>query len=422
MTDARQPAPTLRTTVGLPPPIEPPPATSLLGQWRRVGGPLLVLRVLGQGAEFGAFVVLARRLGAASFGRLAVAFLICRYAGLVADWGASVRGARDVVLTGDTHGLGGLVRLRTGISLSLTAAYLVTAFATGNGALAPLGVAIASRGMSRDWIALGQHRGHHAGLPAIVQGLTMLAAALAVHSEAGGATAVALGYSAAGLLSIAINRLGDTAGPGSVSLNGWMLVAVLADQVTASTDTVLLAALRDTREAGIYAAMYRIPGAWITVIGLSVVGLVPVTSRALRDRPETLARLRRQSVRVGAIGAAVVVATVPVAWILVPLLFGTAYESGRTALALLLLATGVSAMAAPLHPLYIALERDRALAAISLSAAGLNLVGNLLVIPQWGMEGAAATTLCAQTLLLFVLWRAIARAAGARGGTAADAD
>ncbi|HZN12916.1 MAG TPA: glycosyltransferase [Acidimicrobiales bacterium] len=393
------------------PPAEPPAETSLLGEWRRVGARLLLLRVAGQGTEFGGFVLLARELGASSFGRVAVAFLICRYAGLVADWGASVRGARDVAASGDTQGLHGLVGLRTRLSLAAAAIYIVVTVATGHAALAPLAMAIVGRGMARDWIALGRHHGARAGVPAIIQGSLLLVGGAIASTEQTASMVIAIAYAAALCASLFLNRLPRGGDANPASLNGWMLGAVLADQVTASTDTILLAAFHTAREAGIYAAMYRIPNAWITLVGLSVVGFVPLTARVLRDRPAAFAELRARALRTGFMAAAVIAATIPIAWLLVPTVFGDGYTAGRTPLVILLVATAVNALAASLHPLYIALQRDRGLAAISMAAAGLNLSANLVMIPLFGMTGAAATTLGAQVLLLILFWVAIQRAA-----------
>jgi O-antigen/teichoic acid export membrane protein len=104
------------------------------------------------------------------------------------------------------------------------------------------------------------------------------------------------------------------------------------------------------------------------------------------------------------IGGTLVAITIPLSYYVVPVLFGDAYRSGQVPLVILLAATAVSAAAAPLHPLYLALARDRALALVSGGAAGLNLVANLLVIPPFGMTGAASTTLAAQVALLLFFW------------------
>jgi O-antigen/teichoic acid export membrane protein len=379
----------------------------MASSWRRVGLPFTVLRVLGQGAEFVGFVVLARRLGAADFGRLSVAFLLCRYAGLVADWGASVRGVRDVAAGNRPEAIHALARRRFFVTLVLGAVYLAVTAGLGRWALVPLVVTIAARGLNRDWLALGRERGMLAGTPAAAQGLAIMAGAFLVHSNRWAAVPIAMGYGAATVISRLSNPLPRVTSTERVPVDGWLLIAVLADQIVASTDTVLLALLRSAREAGIYAAVYRIPNAWLTVIGLTVAGMVPATARALKSDATVVRQLRDRALRIGVISGVGLAATIPVSYFVVPVIFGDAYRPGRVPLMILLAATAVTVAAAPLHPIYISLARDRLQAGISVAAAALNLIANLAVVPLFGMNGAATTTLAAQLFLLLAFWRGV---------------
>jgi len=363
--------------------------------------------LVGQGTEFVAFVLLARRLGTADFGRLSVAFLACRYLGLVGDWGASVRGVRDVAAGRHPDSIRALDHRRRLVTAVLVAAALAGFTGFGRLALAPLVATIAGRGLNRDWLALGRERGVVAGLPPALQGMVVLGATSAAHGPFTAAEAIGVGYSLALVVSLGLNRLPEGTGQGDLRVDAWLLVAVLADQVTASTDTVLLAALRSASQAGIYAAIYRIPNAWLTVIGLLVLGVVPWTARSIAAEPERTGELRARAGRIGARAAAGILCTIPVSWWAVPRLFGTAYRPGQQPLAILLVATAMNAAAAPLHPIFLAVARDRLQAAIFLGAASLNIVGNLVFIPRWGMTAAASTTLAAQIVLLLAFWHGI---------------
>jgi O-antigen/teichoic acid export membrane protein len=120
-------------------------------------------------------------------------------------------------------------------------------------------------------------------------------------------------------------------------------------------------------------------------------------------------RLRARSLRVSAIGAGIVVLLTPVSWALAPVLFGQAYESGRGPLAILMLATAVITLAAPLHPFAISMGRDRAYALILVGGAAGNIAANLALIPWLGMIGAALTTLGAQVVVSGLLWWLVRR-------------
>ncbi|MGI8983240.1 MAG: lipopolysaccharide biosynthesis protein [Acidimicrobiales bacterium] len=382
---------------------------SLGARWRAVTGPLLFVKVFGQAAEFGGWVVLARRLGAADFGLVAVAFLVCRYAGLLADWGASLRGVMDVAAERSSAGIRALVRRRSWLTLALSVAYVLGTVATGRPRLAPMVMVIAGLGLSRDWVSLGQERGLRSGFPTTIQGSLILLAALALPVVDQPAVPIALGYGAAGALSMCLNRL--PAGPRGriVGLDAWMLLAILSTQVISTLDTILLAGLRSSREAGIYAAIYRLPNGWVALLIIVMYGLLPVVTRALREDPGSLRQLRRSLLRWSIAAGVGLLAVSPVAYFAVPRLFGASYRSGGVAVVLLLVATAVQTAAAPLHSLYLARGTDRGYAGFITGAAVVNVVVNLVLIPLFGMNGAAVATMVATTFLAAALWRAVAR-------------
>jgi len=378
-------------------------------RWRAVTGPLLLLRVFGQAAEFVGWVVLARRLGAERFGQVAVAFLVCRYAGLLADWGAALRGVIDVAAERDAGSIRALVRRRSWMTLALVSAFVAGSIAVGQARLAPMAVVIACLGLSRDWLSLGRERGLRSGIPLAVQGACILIGALVMPVVTHPTLPVALGYGAAGLLSIALNRLPAGRRSKVVGVDAWMLVAIIGTQVISSLDTILLAALRSSREAGIYAAIYRLPNGWVALLIIVMYGLLPVVTRALRDDPGSVRGLRRSLLRWSLPAGIGLLAVAPIAFVLVPRVFGAAYATGRMAVVLLIVATAVQTAAAPLHSLYLALGTDRGYAGFITTAAVLNIVANLMLIPRFGMNGAAVATILANTFLALILWRSVAR-------------
>ena len=367
-----------------------------------MAGPLTALRLIGQGGEFLAFVVLARRLGTTGFGEVSVAYLICRYGGLLADWGASLKGTRDVAAGHHPDALHELVRRRNIATAVLTALFVLGAWATGHGAVAPLALTIVGRGLGRDWLALGEEKGITAGFPSAVQGAAAVGFCLFVDSVAGAALAIGSAYAVAAMVSVRLNPLPPRSAviPGDRSkVDSWFLVLLMADQVYASADVILISLLLSAGDAGIYAAVYRFPNALITVLGLTVIGLVPGLTRVVASDSKRFAALRRQALRVGAVAAGVVVILIPLAWIAVPVVFGTSYDPGRGPLVLLLLATAFPALTVGLQPLYFAARSERPLALFAVGVAILNVTANLLLIPRHGLMGAASVTLLSQALV-----------------------
>lgn len=371
--------------------------------------PYTLIRVAGQGLEFGAFVLMARRLGPAGFGGFSVAFLAARYLGLIGDWGASIRGARDVAAARPVAVILALARRREFVTIAVCVVFVAACVAVGRVEFAPLAGTIAARGIQRDWVALGRGMPVRSSLPQAVQGSLALASVVLVSTPGGAALGVGAAHLAALAVSLRLNRLPRRTPGQAPRIDGWLLCATLADQVTISADTLLIAALRTEQEAGIYAALYRIPSAITTVVGLLVLAAVPKMTSALSTEAYLLARMRRRGIVLGGgAAAAIAIASVPLVKSSA-LLFGEAYKGGETALMILLLATAVATLAAPLHPLVLALERDRLQAAFTGASALLNIAGNLLVVPTYGMTGAAVMTLATQLGLLLAHWT-VARA------------
>jgi O-antigen/teichoic acid export membrane protein len=295
------------------------------------------------------------------------------------------------------------------VTLALVTAFVGASAVTGHSRLAPMAMVIACLGLSRDWLSLGRERGLRAAAPLALQGSTILVAALVLPVTDHPAWPIAIGYGAAAILSIALNRLPDGPRGRVVGLDAWMLVAIMGTQVMSTLDTILLAALRSSHEAGVYAAIYRLPNGWVALLIIVMYGLLPVVTRSLRNDPGSIGDLRRSLLRWSVPAAVGPLVLAPVVYLLVPRVFGPSYGDGRVAAVLLLVATAIQTAAVPLHSLYLARGSDRGYAGfIALAAAG-NVVANLALIPRFGMEGAAVATIVANTLLVAGLWRAVAR-------------
>ena len=370
---------------------------------RDVAVPLGVLRASGQGLEFIGFVVLARRLGTSEFGQLSVAYLVCRYAGLLADWGASLQGPRDVATGRHPHNIRSLVRHRSLVTAALVAIYVAVVWAMGMPSLIPLALCIAGRGLNRDWISLGRQRGLRSGVPPFLQGALMAVGVLFVHSLGGAALVIGAAWGISVVASLALNRLpaADQVGPAPTSSSNdpWFLILLVADQIYASMDVVLLAVLASTSEAGIYSAVYRFPNAWITVMGLVVVGVLPGVARTLAADPTQLPRLRGRALRVGGSLSLVLLALTPLCWLLLPVVFGADYRPGRGPLVLLLVATAANTATVGLQPIYFSRGDERRLATWASLTAAVNIGLNLVLIPHFGATGAASVTLLSQLMI-----------------------
>lgn len=352
-------------------------------------------------------MLLARWLGADSVGRLAVAAIAARLLGLVADWGATVRGPRDVVRSGrDSDDVIALVRRREQVGIVMAMAMALGTVVTGEVELAPIALVVLARGAGRDWIALGEGRRVAAAVPLLVQSTVLICVVVSTGSVA----AAALGLGVANLLGlicgVGLNPVRARRPARAVVVDGWYLMATIADQILVSSDTALILVLRSATEAGVYTSVYRLPLAWLTIIGLATTAAIPLVSRAVADGrvDERSLHVRGDLVAVG--GMLFVLPAAILGLVLVGPLFGPDFETGRDALLLLFIATAATTASAPYRILYTSFAPDRPMALVTAGAAIGNLVANLLVVGTFGMEGAAMTTLLSQVAMLvfFARW------------------
>ncbi len=369
---------------------------------RQVAVPLGAMRGAGQALEFVGFVLLARRLGPTQFGELSVAYLICRYAGLVADWGASLQGTRDVARGRPAGAIHALVRHRTLVTIGLIVVYVPLVCLAGFPGLAPLAVVIAGRGLNRDWLSLGRERGFRSGIPPFLQGAIIAVTVPFVHGLPGASLVIAGAWGIATIVSIMLNRLPIHDGiidAKDRKVDPWFLILLIADQIYAYSDVVLLAVLASASDAGIYSAVYRFPNAWITVMGLVIVGLLPGITRSLAAEPHKLDFYRRRARSTGMRLALLLICLIPVGWWLVPIVFGPSYTAGRAPLVLLLLATAANTATVGLQPITFAVGNERRLARWASFTALVNIAANLIMIPIFGLVGAASVTLISQLMV-----------------------
>lgn len=367
--------------------------------WRRLlstAGTHTTVRGIGLLAEFAGWIALARALGPSKFGPLAIVFAICRYVAIVADWGATTSGPRDVARHGE-EAVAALVSWRRLVGVGLTAALLVVLWSSGHGALAPVAVVVLARALNLDWVLLGRGRPAVAGVSSVAQGLTLLAASPWANQVMSAAWIVGLAYGAGATASLSLAGLGSHRLRRMPVPAPWLLLGALAGQLMLELDLVLLAPLASTREAGMYAAVYRIPNAISTAVGLSLVAVLPAATRVAERDAGALRVVRGRALRVsGVAGAVVALVGAPLTAGVVSISLGQAYQPAASAAVLLMVGVGVAVAAAPLHPLQLSSGDDRSYGAALLGAAATNAALNIALIPFLGMLGAALATLVSQ--------------------------
>lgn len=175
-----------------------------------------------------------------------------------------------------------------------------------------------------------------------------------------------------------------------------------------SIDALLLGYMKGTGTVGQYAVAYRIPMAILAFAALWGSVVFPHFS-ALADRSRV--EMREQ---IGYFASLALVASLPllagaivVGDQLIPGLFGDRYSPASTPFVVLMFAAALVPFSINWGTSAVALGDDRHQAyAVTLGAA-VNLGVNLIVIPKYGMTGAAATTVAAEVVVFAYLIRRI---------------
>lgn len=165
-------------------------------------------------------------------------------------------------------------------------------------------------------------------------------------------------------------------------------------------DVVLLAYLKGSAEAGLFAAPFLLVEAVLLLQGPLLAAAFPVFAGRDREDPALRATWRTVSrvlLGIGPIAAAVLIVE---GGGILDVLLGAEYAGGGPILALLAATIPVSFVAAPRLALLVARDRERTYAAVMAVGAGANLVMDLLLIPRFGAEGAAAATLTTEGVVM----------------------
>ncbi|NET91585.1 MAG: oligosaccharide flippase family protein, partial [Kamptonema sp. SIO1D9] len=163
--------------------------------------------------------------------------------------------------------------------------------------------------------------------------------------------------------------------------------------VNNQTDTVMLGAMKDSEAVGIYTVANRGASLITFVLVAFNTSLAPTfASLYAQGDKRRLQRVVTKGCRM------VLLAALPIAFALIAfgywflLLFGAEFVQGQTALTILSFGQLANAATGSVALLLIMTGHERD-TAIGISASALlNIILNAILIPQWGVEGAATAT------------------------------
>ncbi|MGH1355085.1 MAG: polysaccharide biosynthesis C-terminal domain-containing protein [Thalassovita sp.] len=195
----------------------------------------------------------------------------------------------------------------------------------------------------------------------------------------------------------------------------WTLALIAgAQSITANADFLMLGWWQTPAQVGIYKVATS--GASLTVTGLSILAMI--TNRRFAELHKTqdkraLARLAAYTAVLG-FAAAIPVLVVFSIWgeSILSLVFGSVFAGGAVSMLILTSGQVLSAFfGACVGLLNMTGNENFAMRGVLISAL-LNVLLNLMLIPRFGIEGAAAATLISTVTWNLLLWRSVRRHVG----------
>ncbi len=182
--------------------------------------------------------------------------------------------------------------------------------------------------------------------------------------------------------------------------------------VEAQADTVLLSLYRTESDVGWYNAATTITFSLVMLSQAYRFSVYPMMARFAQQSPEKLNRLYDRSMRyLGALVVPMVVGIMVLSPQIVALVFGPKFAPTGLVLQILVISLVFIFLDAPTVRMLLVHDRQRVIAQIGIVSAAINVLLNLILLPQYGAVGAAtarvASEFSASALCYVYLYRHI---------------
>lgn len=376
-------------------------------------------------------VVLARRLADAGYGRYSLILVMVMIAGMAADFGTANILIREVShqrsRSNSLLGAALLIRCLTTVIVSAVVILIVMAAGVDRDFALPLIIATVaiiptSLSTATEAALQGYERMDLSALADVVFSLVLTAVGAAVVYRGGGVTAMTAVFFGANVVRFGysfsvygwlVGRFDGSGGSWRFDAGGarhmaresfpvlcWQLVSLAYYKL----DVLFMGIFRSEAEVGWYAASYKLFEVPVMFGWLAVQALLPLMSRIFHESSSSLMLLLEKGIKyiwIAGLGAAALIAILagPVVRLLLP----PEYEPAVNVLIVLGAALPFMVGCVLFGNLFIAMELQRRMAKWSILSLAVNAGLNLILIPPFGVMGAAVTTLVSE-VFSFVLF------------------
>ena len=378
---------------------------------------------------FAASVYLARVLGADGYGVIAVALGVTLYLHSIVDFGVETMGVQRVA--GDPPRAGDIVgvflpgRLATALiagGVTAGAALLFLPDLEGR-VISLFMLTLIPVALSTRWVHLGLERTGAVALSRVAGEFTVLALVLAfvqglervalvpVLQFVGDALAIAWLWIRLGPAGVQVVPRWDRSRLSAWVKSAWPLVGhALLGLVIFNSDLLFLRGFRGRVEVGLYAAAYALVSFLLNVGWTYAQSLLPTLTRLDREGGDAASLFQTAFAQVFVVILPVAVGGAMVSAPLILVVFGEEYAAAGAALAVLVWSVPLSLARSLSIVSLISRDRQDLVLRTTTSSAVVNLILNILLIPPFGLMGAAAATVITEgqrAALAYVFTRSV---------------
>lgn len=399
-------------------------ARNLFGNILSLAGGEMLARLT---AFFGT-AYLARVLGPDGFGLFGFAIAVYGYLAL-SNLALNDIGSREVAKAPDQSGVIGASVIAVKLVLA-TASWLFLALAFPWLGLEPesrpvillTGLLVFALAMDGSWILKGMEQSRLVCVVQVLGQALFVALAMLLVAGPGDVAFAPLAqfageFAAAVLLGAWIfrthrPRIEWLRGFGVLRAAGFLIASRLFRALVFSFDVLVLGFLLTPRDVGRYTASYRLVFLLLAIAVAIYTAYLPAYARAASLKDGQLSDLVNRSLQLAAVvGIPLAAGGMVLAEPLLALLFGAGYVAGAGALRWLLLSVALIFLYGGTRNVLVVFGHTRTDLAIVAAAAAVNVVLNLLLIPRYGIEGAALVTALSEAFILVCLVWAVRRCA-----------
>lgn len=387
---------------------------------------LLISGAVSQLLLFVSLVYLARVLGADNFGKISLANAIVIYFTIFANLGLPLLGTREIARDRNRIGdyFSNILMLRACLAV-LSFSFLLALILLLNKPdevkelIFLYGIGILFSPLSIDWVFQGIEKMEYIGLGKILSAAAFVATVLIVVKGPEHLLLVPCFQIAASLLasSVLIVIFIKTVAkmPFKITLNaGQRLlrealplgISIILIQTIYHIDTVMIGFMRSNAEVGYYNAAYKIILPLIMVGSIYFDATFPVMSNYYKSSLDSLNKLQSFNTKLmTVIAVPLAVGGTFLAFPLMKLIYGPEYNNGARSLQILIWVVALIY----LNMIYArgmwACNKQDAYVKIVLCQAMTNVLLNCVLIPCFGIVGAAISTVASELLGLFFYYR-----------------